>query len=148
MPETRRTKPGFLSNNEYARDLRRTQDAVRGLITSKEFEKRSSERPIETKPYAKTPTQPEAEIVCLDSTFWASNKGLIVKAIVLNKSYNKETILRSTGLTDTQYRAAATVLFETGLLTEKYPGNLWVTKELYIKCLNNQRTEDRITKNK
>ena len=84
----------------------------------------------------------------ISSTFWASNKGLIVKAIVLNKSYNKETILRSTRLTDTQYRAAATVLFETGLLTEKYPGNLWVTKELYIKCLNSQRTEDRITKNK
>jgi hypothetical protein len=112
MPETRRTKPGFLSNNEYARDQRRTQDAVRGLMTSKEFEKRSSERPIETKPYARTLTQPEAEIVCLDSTFWASNEGLIVKAIVLNKSYSKEVILRSTGLTDTQYRAAATVLFE------------------------------------
>lgn len=148
MPETRRTKPGFLSNNEYVRDQRRTQEAVRGLMTSKEFEKRSSERLIETKPYGRTLTQPEAEIVCLDSTFWASNEGLIVKSIVLNKSYSKEAILRPTGLTDTQYRAAATVLFETGLLTEKYPGNLWVTEELYIKCLNNQRTEDRITKNK
>jgi hypothetical protein len=135
MPETRRTKPGFLSNNEYARDQRRTQDAVSGLMTSKEFEKRSSERQIETKPYARTPSQPEAEIVCIDSTFWASNKGLIVKAIVLNKSYNKQAILRSTGLTDTQYRAAATVLFETGLLTEKYPGNLWVPKDLYVKCI-------------
>jgi hypothetical protein len=140
MPETRRTKPGFLSNNEYARDRRRTQDAVRGFINSKEFVKRTIERPIETKPYVKAPTQPEAEIVCIDSTFWASNKGLIVKAIVLNKSYNKEAILRSTGLTDTQYRAAATVLFETGLLTEKYPGNLWVPKDLYVKCIKYFKT--------
>ena len=135
MPETRRTKPGFLSNNEFARDQRRTQDAVRGLITSKEFEKKSSEHIVETKPYPKASTQHEDEIVCIDSIFWASNKGLIVKAIVLNRSYNKEAILRATGLTDTQYRAAATILFQTGLLTEKYPGNLWVPKDLYVKCL-------------
>jgi hypothetical protein len=33
MPETRRTNPGFLSNNETARDRKRTQDFVRSLAS-------------------------------------------------------------------------------------------------------------------
>lgn len=135
MP-TRRTKPGFLSDNEFARDQRRTQDAVRGLMTSKEFEKKSSEHPVETKPYAKASTQHEDEIVCIDSSFWASNRGLIVKAIVLNRAYNREAVLRATGLSDAQYRNAATALFDAGLLLtyERISGNLCVTRELYCQC--------------
>jgi hypothetical protein len=61
---------------------------------------------------------------------------LIVKAIVMERAYRRDAILRVTGLTDTQYRQAATALFMVGLLEEKYPGNLWVPKDLYIKCLN------------
>jgi hypothetical protein len=33
MPETRRTNPGFLSNNEAAQDRKRTQDFVRSLAS-------------------------------------------------------------------------------------------------------------------
>jgi hypothetical protein len=138
MPETRRTNPGFLSNNEAARDRKRTKDFVRGIVTSKELEEKSRERPVESKIIKKSPPLESDEIVFIDSAFWASNKGLIVKAIVLGRAYKKDSILRLTGLTDSQYRQAATALFNVGLLEEKYPGGLnWVdVKPLMEKYLD------------
>ena len=135
MP-ARRTKPGFLSDNEFAREQKRTQHTVRGLLTSTEFEKKSSVQQVETKPNLKVSIKAEDEIVCIDSSFWASDKGLIVKAIVLNRAYNREAILQVTGLSDAQYRNAATALFQDGLLLtyEKINGNLCVARELYCQC--------------
>jgi hypothetical protein len=106
---------------------------VKGIVGTKQDDSQSS--PSRTEPVAFNPKNS----IPIGPEFWASDKGLIVKAIVLNRAYKKYAILRATGLTDARYRNAATELFHAGLLTEKYPGNLWVTKDLYVKCLNNQR---------
>jgi hypothetical protein len=142
MPEARRTNPGFLSNNEAARDRKRTQDLVRGLATGKEFEQKRPESSIESRlPVKEKPPRMEGEIVMIDSDFWVSDAGSVVKAIVLSKAYRREAIMRVTGLSDARYRNATTRLFEVGILTQKYPGSLWVTKELYMKCLDNQKAQ-------
>ena len=141
MPEPRRTNPGFLSNNEAARDKARTKDAVSGMLTSKEFEKKNQRRNLKPKDVIQEPNQPpessdEEQVIALGPEFWSSNKGLIVKAIVENGAYKREDILRVTKLSDLQYRNATTALFQAGLLTQKSQGSLWVTKELYVKCKN------------
>jgi hypothetical protein len=46
MPETRRTNSGFLSNNEYARDRKRTQDFVHGILTMKSSRKKVVSAPL------------------------------------------------------------------------------------------------------
>lgn len=130
MPETRRTNAGFLSNDEASRDRKRTQDFVRSLITAKESE--SKDNPNGNR---KNGEQKEQERnVSIIPEFWVSTKGLIVRAIVLNRAYTKAEILKATKLSDEDYRQAATELFQDKLLTEKSGGSLWVPKELYWQC--------------
>jgi len=131
MPETRRTNSGFLSNNEAARERQRTQDFVKGIVEAKTSESKNKVGSFEIKFDSK---KKQENLVSIGQGFWSSNKGLIVRAIVMDRAYNKDTILRATKLKDEDYRQAATELFQAKLLTEKSRGNLWVTRELYWQC--------------
>ena len=62
MPETRRTNPGFLSNNEAARDRARTKAVVRGMLTRKECEKENQRRNFRPEPVIQAPTQRLREV--------------------------------------------------------------------------------------
>ncbi len=143
MPETRRTNSGFLSNNEAARERQRTQDFVKGIVEAKTSESKNKVGHFEIKFDTK---KKQENLVSIGQDFWSSNKGLIVRAIVLDRAYSKDTILRATQLKDEDYRQAATELFQAKLLTEKSRGNLWVTRELYWQCQSffqqNQKQED------
>ncbi len=74
--------------------------------------------------------------ITVNSEFWDSAKGLIIRAIVFDKAYNKDAILKVTELKDEEYRQAATELFQAKLLMtyDRISGNLCVTKELYGQC--------------
>ena len=133
MPETRRTNPGFLSNNESARDRKRTQDFVRSISETKQMDTKNEPSTIESKSGNQ---KKQEKTISITPEFWGSNKGLIVRAIVLNRAYKKDTILKVTKLRDQDYRQAATELFLSKLLTEKSGGYLWVTKDLYWQCKN------------
>jgi len=124
---TRRTQAGFLSNNEAARDRKRTQDFVRSLVAAKQSE-------IKNKPSGVENKSGQEKIICITPEFWGSKKGLIVRAIVMDRAFKKDAILKATKLSDEDYRQAATELFEAKLLTEKSGGSLWVQRELYWKC--------------
>ena len=62
--------------------------------------------------------------------------GLIVKAIVIDRAYNRDAILKVTNLKEQDYLQAATELYQAELLKpyEKISGNFSVTKELYYLC--------------
>jgi hypothetical protein len=132
MPETRRTNAGFLSNNETVRDRKRTQDFVRSLVKAKESE--SKDNSIVDKENGDQKKQERN--ISITTEFWDSKKGLIARAIVMNRAYKKDAILKATKLSDGDYRQAATELFKAKLLTEKSGGGLWVSKKLYWQCRN------------
>jgi hypothetical protein len=132
MSKTRRTNPGFLSNNEAARERKRIQDFVKHINEIEKLENQNQTNDIKNK----DKLEKNIEKISITSEFWNTKKGLIVQAIVLNRAYNKEAILRVTHLKDEEYREAATELFQAGLLLPygKISGNLSVTRELYCQC--------------
>ena len=132
MSEARRTNPGFLSNNEAARDRKRTHDFVRSIVAGQPSEYINKLSGIGNK----NETEQKRENISVNPEFWSTKKGLIIRAIVLNRAYNKEAIIRVTQLKDEEYREAATELFLDKLILpyEKISGNLCVTRELYLQC--------------
>jgi hypothetical protein len=130
MPETRLTNAGFLSNNEAARDRKRTEDFVRSLVKAKESE--SKDNSIADRENGDQ--RKKERNISITPEFWDSKKGLIVRAIVMNRAYNKDAILKATELNDEDYRQAATELFNAKLLMEKSGSGLWVSRELYWQC--------------
>ncbi len=121
MPETRRTNSGFLSNDEAARERQRTRDFVKGIVEAKTSESKNKVGSFEIKFDSK---KKQENLVSIGQDFWGSNKGLIVRAMVMDRAYSNDAILRATQLKDEDYRQAATELFQAKLLTEKSRGNL------------------------
>ena len=94
----------------------RTQDMVRGFVTSSEFEKKDN-----------------PDIFNFDQRFWNSWKGQIVRAIVLDGVYAKNEIIKSTKLKQKNFELALEELFQTQLIYENQKG-FFVNKEVYKKC--------------
>ena len=117
MPETRRTNAGFLSNKEAARERQRIQAMVRNIAGAKQTEEPS-----------------EANNFVINPKFWISNRGRIVSAIVINRAYDRQAILKVTKIDEKDFDSAIGELFKAGLLEEKGEGKLWVTRELYWQC--------------
>jgi len=93
----------------------RTQDMVRGFVTSSEFQNPEKHEPFE-----------------FNRRFWNSWKGRIVRAIVLDRVYRKDEIIRITKLKHKNFELALEELFQAQLIKEIEKG-LFVTKELYKK---------------
>ncbi len=123
----RRTNPFFLSDGEVERERLRLQKMVRSIA--------GNEKPESTSVNAKDNKKQEKAIT-VNQEFWGSTKGLVIHAIVIDKAYNKDAILKVTELNDEEYRQAATELFQANLLMpyDKINGNLRVTRELYDQC--------------
>jgi hypothetical protein len=115
--DKRRTRPGFLTNDEAARERQRTQDLVRSIIGTKQSKKPNV-----------------ASCFVPDPNFWGSSDGQIVRAIVLNRAYDRDAILKVTLLSEEDFEQALRDLLQDGLLEEKEGGKLWVTRELYWQC--------------
>jgi hypothetical protein len=101
---TRRTSPGFLSNNEAARERQRTQDFVRSLAGTNQPEKTTG-IPGHVRANEGGSFVPNAK-------FWSSWKGRIVQAIVLSQAYNRDQLLKVTALSAEEYNLAFKELFE------------------------------------
>jgi hypothetical protein len=125
---TRRTSPGFLSNNEAARERQRTQDFVRSIAGINQDEKTAGP-PLSRRAI-------EAGVFLPNAKFWSSWKGRIIQAIVLSQAYKRDQVLKVTELTDEEYAMALKELLQLNLLKEKDSGKLWVTRELYWRCRN------------
>lgn len=69
-----------------------------------------------------------------ESGFWSTWRGHIVRAIVINQEYTKDSILKVTNLKDEQYDKAVTELLQEGLLEPMEKSKLWVNRQLYGKC--------------
>ncbi len=117
MPETRRTNAGFLSNKEAAREKQRIQAMVRNIAGTKQTEETS-----------------KANYFIINPKFWSSNRGRIVTAIVINRAYDRQAILKATMIDEKDFDSALGELFKAELLEEKRDGKLWVTRELYWQC--------------
>jgi hypothetical protein len=114
MPETRRTNAGFLSDNEAARERQRTREMVRGIVKTKQSEETSKANNFITNP-----------------KFWISNSGRIVTAIVINRAYDRQSILKVTMIDEKDFDSAVRELVKTELLEMKRDGKFWVPRELY-----------------
>lgn len=130
---TRRTRPGFLSAGEAELDSLRTRQMVRGITGTNEFQTQNNTDEASNKNFEH---KKQSNQIIIDSEFWKSNMGLIVKAIVIDRAYNKDAILKVTNLKEQDYLQAATELYQAELLKpyEKISGNFSVTKELYYLC--------------
>jgi hypothetical protein len=125
---TRQTTPGFLSNNEAAKERKRTEDFVRSLTGTNQPET-SNLLPWSTRTNEANGFVPTAK-------FWSSWKGRIVQAIVLSQAYTRDQALKVTTLKEEDYDLALKELLQLNLVKEKDSGNLWVTRELYWRCRN------------
>jgi hypothetical protein len=125
---TRRTSPGFLSNNEAARERKRTEDFVRSLTRTNQPETGNG--------LPRSTRTNEANGFVPTARFWRSWKGRIVQAIVLSQARNKDQVLKVTTLTAEEYDVAFKELLQINLAKEKDDGKLWVSRELYWRCRN------------
>ena len=115
--DKRRTNPGFLSDDEAARDRERTKIMVRGIINGKQDTRIS-----------------ETNSFVADPRFWGSWRGRIIRAIVLNGANTRNAILKATKLKEEELEQALKELFQANLLEEREQGKFWVNRELYGKC--------------
>lgn len=116
--ETRRTHPSFLSDSEAARDRERTTETVRSIVKCENVTKVG-----------------ETSSFVADDRFWGSWKGRIVRAIVLNESYTKDAILKTTKLKEGEFEQAREELLQANLLEERGKDSFWVSRELYGQCM-------------
>ena len=129
----RRTNPWFLSDGEVERERRRLEFMVRGITQAKHPDNQTFITKTDSAVYNKD---------LVDSSFWHTNKCLIVRAIVLGRAYDKTAILRVTGLSDECYQKAETELMDAHLLMRRENRRLLVTRELYWQCLNYFRNKN------
>ena len=115
--DTRRTRPGFLSEGEADTERRRIEVMVRGIVSSKQVLRTD-----------------ETSSVVTDPRFWCSWRGRIVRAIVLNGANTKDAILKVTKLGEEEFEQALKELFQANLLEEREKDKFWVNRELYGKC--------------
>ena len=80
------------------------------------------------------PRTDEASSFVVDPRFWASWKGRIIRAIVLNGVNTSDEILKITKLREGEFEQALKELFQAKLLEEREKDKFWVNRELYGKC--------------
>jgi hypothetical protein len=114
----RRTNPGYLTNGETAKESIRLQEMVRGIAGSGESPKLRASKFIAT------------------PRFWGSYKGRVVKAIIIDRAYTVEAVLKATQLNDKYVEWALRELIRDEIVEIKEGGKLWVVRELYWQCQN------------
>lgn len=128
---TRRTNPGFLSDNEAARARRQTQDFVRSITGNIQHTK-----PVNSSQSSHPTITKQTRNPVSDGKFWGSSKGKIVQAIVFKRAYTRSAIIKCTLLKEGDFEQALRELSQAKLLEQKEGGKLWVTRQLYWRCKN------------
>lgn len=91
----RRTNPSFMTNGEAERERLRLQHMVRGIAENERGVNQAPQSAAKNNPInSKGQTQPSS----IGPEFWASDRGSIVKAIVINGPINGMLLFTLLGL--------------------------------------------------